>query len=234
MLRDPLAKHFLDRNYKLYSSWCDESKPGAISSYWCVLYFYIAGIHDMGHEFCGEAINLGQYFNPNDVSDMGYAFGGPTTLNGSTGVFGPYNEGFPYTKGDLVRPFDSVINCARPSLIDQIDYARWYRMINVDNTAHTFQLEDPANPGKPMISYTQRGVVINTQLQLLWRPQYSHSTGFATPNYVQYMGQILNALQIAGYDVSNVRRYVGPRGIDASYNSSSLPGIWWDPTINVP
>lgn len=239
MLHAPLAQTWLTKWATFYEHNCGQdevSTNGPVSAFWCGVFTYTAAVHDGGHKLSGNS-NVGQYINGTDDSDFGNYSTDMTFTTGSPTIGNPLAFlPWPMTNGDLVKSVNAAFY--GPAGPDQLNTATWYRMINVNNVAGTFQIENPATPGVAFPSYTIGGNPIGSGTYGI--TVRSVNTPGPTTGYFDYgwaVGEIVYGLKILGYSVADAYNIAIARGMETDIlpaQNAHEPSRWWNPNIIVP
>jgi len=222
MLRDPLAKKYLDQYAKYWNANCGHPAsdfPGYPPAYDCTTYFTQPAIANGNHALAGDtgAANTGfmyntagngQFFGSIDPTYTFTAGSGQVLVDSSFAGLGGL------TAGDLVQNVNTGYLYATNSIqnVDQLDPTVQYKVIGpTDNTAHTFYIQCPSThvvdatcptPGAAFTGFTMAGTPLSTSgYSLKIHAQFDDGTT-NDPTYPGYVMQAIEALQVAGYNMS--------------------------------
>jgi hypothetical protein len=200
--------------------------------------------------------NIGQYTNGTDATDfaviifwMNVLSGGQLQLSHDAGCAScPGNV--PVTAGDTLKAINPwSAYPTGPGNLDQFRPAtQWYDIMGpIDTTTNTFYLRCPIGhavtstcptPGAAFTGFTRGGTPVANEFGgngevMKWRPRFDPGpgAGYNDSNYNISIGQLVNSLDILGYNVAHALTDVATRVV--TYNPA-LPSFWWDTTIAVP
>jgi len=197
--------------------------------------------------------NIGQWLNGVDATDFGYFSSDGTNIltGGQLQIVGTFHIGQPQV-GDTLKDMDPWYGYPN---IDQFQGGnRWYDIMGPiqDNGGSwpTFyvrcnaadHIKFPAQcpvAGQAFTGFTRGGgLQENVRLSEVpkFRFQYDPGPGqgYDDFGYGQYIGNVINALHILGYNVSHATAdYASRCPADVCYDFEQ-PSFWWDPTIVVP
>jgi hypothetical protein len=247
-LHEPLASTWMKQWQRNIEGNCGSRLTGAMP-YYCFDYYYSSAINNGGDgSVTSQQGSTGLYANGVDASDFGIV---PTInlLSGGQWSVGTYIV----TVGDQVMAMTGYHGFFAPGPIDQLAGNRYYSIIgpvtNVNGQNHTFYIQctsadHTAFPsqcpvaGQAFTGYTSNGVAIaNTnaytlKLRLTYDNTANTGVGYSSINYMEYGGQRIIGLKIAGYNVANsLAAWDGPRL--GGYNSQR-PINNWDRTVVIP
>jgi hypothetical protein len=180
----------------------------------------------------------GQFFGS---IDPGYTF---TAGSGKVLVDSSFPGLGGLTAGDLVQNVNTGYLYASNSSqnVDQLDPAVQYKVIGpIDNTAHTFFIQCPSThvvdatcpkPGAAFTGFTMAGTPLSTSgYSLKIHAQFDDGTT-NNPTYPSYVMQAIEALQVAGYNMSAALGQGNTRfGV---IQDTQWPSHQLDPTVVVP
>jgi len=244
-LHEPLGSAWLSKSQRFTEGVCGSQLAGALP-YYCFDYYYSSAINNGADgSVTSQQGSTGLYSNGVDASD----FGTVPSINLLTG--GQWSvPTYIVTPGDQVMSMWGYHILGSPGPIDQLVGNRYYSIIGpVDNTPginHTFYIQCTAadhtafpsqcpTAGAAFTGFTRGGVPISNEnsdtlkLRLSYDP--GAGGGYSSPNYMQYGGQKINGLHIAGYDVTHAMNAWDTRG--GGYNDQ-LPINNWDRTVVIP
>jgi hypothetical protein len=193
--------------------------------------------------------NIGQWVNGVDATDFGYysspgmsiLTGGQVQAVGAVGTI---------TAGDTLKDTDPWYGFAN---IDQLQGGnRWYEIMGpiVNQFSPTFYVKCnsadhiafPAQcpvAGQAFTGFTRGGVLQENvfesefpKFRFQFDPGPGH--GYEDFGYGKYIGNVINALHILGYNVSHATADYASRCPTDSCYVYAEPSFWWDPTIVVP
>jgi hypothetical protein len=235
---EPLGSMWLSKSHRFVEGNCGRKLPGALP-YYCFDYYYSAAINDGADgQVTSQQGSTGLYVNGADAADFGIVPTVNLLTNGQWSV-----STYTVTPGDLVMSMSGYHILGSPGPIDQLAGNRYYA-ISGPVTNRTFYIactaaDHVAFPaqcpvaGQAFTGFTRNGIPIQNENTdtLKLRLSYDPGVGYSSPNYMQYGGQRINALHIAGFDVTGAIREWTTRG--GSYNDQ-LPINNWDPTVVIP
>jgi hypothetical protein len=204
------------------------------------------------HPTLGVLGNIGQWVNGIDATDFAY-FASPGTsilTGGQLQVVGAFHVGQVQAEDTLkdTDPWYGYTN------IDQLQGGnRWYEIMGpiVSGTFNpTFYVKCNAADhiafpaqcpvaGQAFTGFT-RGGVLQENAYLGEYPKYRFrfdpgpGQGYDDFGYGKYIGNVINALHILGYNVSHATADYASRCPTDSCYVYAEPSFWWDPTIVVP
>lgn len=245
-LHEPLASTWMKQSQRYTEGNCGSRLAGAMP-YYCFDYYYSYGIKNGADgAVTSQQGSTGLYTNGVDASDFGIV----PTVNLLTG--GQWSVGtYIVTVGDQIMPMTGYHILGSPGPIDQLAGNRYYSIMTVNNSTdpRTFYIQctaadHTAFPSQCPVAdqaftgYTSGGTAISNtnaytlKLRLTYDNTANTGFGYSSTTYMQYGGQKINGLHIAGYNVTNsMAAWDGPRlGV---YNSD-LPENNWDRTVVIP
>jgi hypothetical protein len=247
-LHEPLGSAWLSKSQRFTEGVCGSQLTGALP-YYCFDYYYSSAINNGADgSVTSQQGSTGLYTNGADASDFGIV---PTVnlLTGGQVSVGSYTV----TPGDQVMSmwnYHIISSAGSPGPIDQLPGNRYFSIIGpVNNTPginHTFYIQCTAADhaafptqcpvaGQAFNGFTRSGVPIQNESLNTLKLRLSYDPGaggeYSAPNYMQYGGQKINALHIAGYDVTNAMTAFDTRG--GGYNDGQ-PINNWDRSVVIP
>jgi hypothetical protein len=245
-LHEPIASTWLKQWQRYVEGNCGSRLAGAMP-YYCFDYYYTYAINNGSDgSVTSQQGSTGLYSNGVDASDFGII---PTVslLTGGQWAVSTYLP----TAGDQVMHMWGYHGLFSPGPIDQLAGNRYYSIMTTNNSTdpRTFYIQctsadHTAFPsqcpvaGQAFTGYTSGGTPISNsnsytlKLRLTYDNTANTGVGYSSINYMDYGGQKIIGLKIAGYNVANsLAAWDGPRL--GGYNDSR-PINNWDRTVVIP
>lgn len=248
-LHEPLASTWMKQEQRYVEGNCGHRLAGAMP-YYCFDYYYSYAItNGADGSVTSQQGSTGLYTNGMDASDFGIV----PTINLLTGGQW-FLRSYVATTGDQAMLMSNYHIFGPAPPIDQLPGNRYFSVINpaVGSDANgqftTFYLQCTSGDhtafptqcptaGQAFTGYTSSGsTTTNTnaytlKLRLAYDNPANTGVGYSSINYMDYGGQRINGLHIAGYNVANAMSDWVTRG--GGYNPST-PENNWDPSVVVP